>query len=150
MPMQSILYTILLAVLDVLVIVGGAGLVYFLATLIKKNKLDMNDSTMYDITSVVSKIVATVNQTIVSKYKAMNPDNKLTDDQAAEIFNNTRELILNCLTRDEMKQLINRYGDGESAIRFLVESELYDDWRPNKINDGSTTVESESDDTAEG
>lgn len=132
--LQSIIPTILLVVIQAVVATAGIFVIRLLNKLLKRTGLDVDMQMMSDIEDIILKAVSITNQTLTDNFKAASKNHKLSDEQKAEVFNHTKEIIMSCLSYEQVQLLINKYGtDIDSAVKMLIENTVYWSKSPNVI-----------------
>lgn len=118
--------TVVTAVMQAVVAIVGAFTVRFVMKLIKKTNIEIDEKMMQEIEDIILKAVSTTNQTLTDNYKDASPDHKLTPEQAEEVFNHTKDIIMASLNSEQTKALTLKYGtDVDEAIKMLIENTVY-------------------------
>lgn len=95
--------------------------------LFTKIGIDVDGKIIDEIEDIVRQAVKMVNQKFVDDYKEQSADGKLTEEQKKQVYSIAYNAIMTALTDEQMKVLIDKYGDDlSSAIEIMIESTIAD------------------------
>lgn len=121
---QDAVVMTLLALIQVLVVVAGVFFVGFLRKLNKKTQLNLDESVMNQIRSIVDDVVVATNQKIVSVLKENSPNGKLTEEEKEKVFNDVKNAIVLCLNKTQLDHLVEKYNGLDEALSILIEKSV--------------------------
>lgn len=99
-----------------------------------KYGMNINDKMFENIESIIKTIVISYNQTVVDDLKKEN-NGVLSEEQKTEVFLAVKNMILDCLSSSELDAIIDKYGDTDNGLRYLIEYTV-------KLNKGNFLIES--------
>ena len=118
----DVLFVILTVLITGVLAVLAALAFKAIKSLLKKMGIQISTEQENAIKNGVTQVVQWLNQTLVGKLKEANPDNKLTEEQIAEINKKAKAMIGTILTADQIELLMEKYGDMDLALDILIES----------------------------
>lgn len=121
---QDAVVMTLLALIQVLVVVAGVFFVGFLRKLNKKTQLNLDESVMNQIRSIVDDVVVATNQKVVSVLKENSPNGKLTEEEKEKVFNDVKNAIVLCLNKTQLDHLVEKYNGLDEALSILIEKSV--------------------------
>ena len=119
------LYPILTVLIQVGICVAIVGIVGYIIKSLKSKGIDLINTNLIDVETIVTKVVKYLNQTVVDKMKEASDNGKLTDEQITEIQDKALDLIYKLLDSNTIDSLISKYGENYTEyIKILIENSV--------------------------
>jgi hypothetical protein len=122
--LQSYATPILLVLIQVLIIILGKVTWTLVKKLVEKIGVESDSVLLENIKSLIDSVVVTMNQKVVDDLKAANPDNKLTDEQQEQIFNEVKDAVYKFLTSEQISYLLEQYASVDDGLMYLIEQSV--------------------------
>lgn len=113
---------VITVILEVALVLLVAVATQFIKKYLTKLGINISETEVSAIEELVRKSVITINQKLVDDLKEAAPDGKLTEEQQAEVYNMTYNIIKRALSDDQFKLLEKIYGDVDTGIDVLIEN----------------------------
>lgn len=113
---------IILGVLaQVVIVIVGVMIASLARKTIKKTNIETNTLIDNSIEQLIFNAVNYTNQTLTEKLKEHN-GGSLTEDEKLTVFSSTKAAVMKCLSTEQLRSLIKKYGDVSYGLDMLIEA----------------------------
>ncbi len=115
---------VFMVIAQVILCIIGAYAIKVVSYFARKIGIQVSDKQMEEIETIVSGVVKTLNQRVVTVMKEAATDGKLTDEQKETVYNTAVSVVNGMLSSEQVQLLINKYGDIDEALKVLIETSV--------------------------
>ena len=115
---------VFMVIAQVILCIIGAYAIKVVSYFARKIGIQVNDKQMEEIETIVSGVVKTLNQRVVTVMKEAATDGKLTNEQKDAVYNTAVSVVNGMLSSEQVQLLINKYGDIDEALKVLIETSV--------------------------